>query len=59
MRRVGVLSGLAESDPEAQSMMAVLQETLQELGWVEAATFELIVAGLPVIPAGSKPSRKR
>src|SRR5262245_27952906 len=34
VRRVGVLSNFAESDPEAQSMVDALHQTLQELGWV-------------------------
>ena len=59
VRRVGVLSNFAESDPEAQSMVDALHQTLQGLGWVEAATCELIVAGPPVLPGGSKRSRKR
>ena len=30
--RVGVLSNIGESDPEAQSMVAALHQTLEELG---------------------------
>jgi putative ABC transport system substrate-binding protein len=33
--RVGVLSNLEESDPEAQSMVATLHWTLHELGWLD------------------------
>jgi putative tryptophan/tyrosine transport system substrate-binding protein len=32
--RVGLLSGIAESDPEAQAMVAGLNQALQEAGWV-------------------------
>src|SRR6266446_8486661 len=35
MRRIGVLMGLAEDDPEAQSDIAALREALKELGWRE------------------------
>jgi len=33
--RVGVLSNVEESDPEAQSMVATLHQTLRELGWLD------------------------
>jgi len=33
--RVGVLSNVEESDPEAQSMVATLNQTLRELGWLD------------------------
>src|SRR6516164_1821079 len=35
MRRIGVLMGLTESDPEAQSRIAAFRKTLQDLGWTE------------------------
>ncbi len=35
MRRIGVLMGLAEDDPEAQSDIAALREGLKEPGWNE------------------------
>src|SRR5262245_23584153 len=35
MRRIGVLMGLAESDPEGQSRIAAFRKTLQDLGWTE------------------------
>jgi putative tryptophan/tyrosine transport system substrate-binding protein len=35
LRRVGVLTNLGESDPEAQSMVAALHQTLRQLGWVD------------------------
>src|SRR5262249_13937952 len=34
MRRVGVLMGWPESDPEAQSVLAAFIHSLQQLGWV-------------------------
>src|SRR6266849_4352715 len=33
MRRIGVLMGIAESDPVRQSFVAAFTEALQELGW--------------------------
>jgi putative tryptophan/tyrosine transport system substrate-binding protein len=35
MRRIGVLMGYAESDPEGQAWVAAFREGLQKLGWVE------------------------
>lgn len=35
VRRIGVLSNIAESDLEAQSMAAALHQGLRELGWVD------------------------
>jgi len=33
-RRLGVLMGYAESDPDAQTNVTAFQEALQTLGWV-------------------------
>jgi len=41
MRRIGVLSTFAESDPEAQSLVETLDQTLQELGWVEGRNLRI------------------
>jgi putative ABC transport system substrate-binding protein len=35
LRRISVLMGLSESDPEAQSRIAAFRKTLQGLGWTE------------------------
>ena len=35
MRRIDVLMGLSESDPEAQSRIAAFRKMLQGLGWTE------------------------
>ena len=35
MRRIGVLMGLAESDPQAQARVAAFRKGLQALGWAE------------------------
>jgi putative tryptophan/tyrosine transport system substrate-binding protein len=36
MRRIGVLSGLAENDPEGHARVAAFREGLQKLGWTES-----------------------
>jgi putative ABC transport system substrate-binding protein len=36
IRRVGVLMGYAESDPEAQERIAALRKSLLDLGWTES-----------------------
>jgi putative ABC transport system substrate-binding protein len=41
MRRVGLLSTFAESDPEAQSMVGALDQALHELGWVEGRNLRI------------------
>src|SRR5262249_41724691 len=41
MRRVGVLSNAEESDPEAQSMVAALHQSLGELGWVDGRNIQI------------------
>jgi hypothetical protein len=38
MRRIGVLMGFPESDPEAQLRVAAFREGLQKLGWTEGRT---------------------
>jgi putative tryptophan/tyrosine transport system substrate-binding protein len=35
MRRIGVLMGLAEDDPESRTRLAILGRALQDLGWIE------------------------
>ena len=41
MRRIGVLLGFAESDHEAQSLVAAFREELQKLGWTEGRNIEI------------------
>jgi len=41
MRRVGVLAGMGESDPEAQSTVEALDQTLQGFGWVEGRNLRI------------------
>ena len=40
-RRLGVLSNIGESDPEAQSMAAALHKGLRELGWVNGRNLQV------------------
>jgi putative ABC transport system substrate-binding protein len=35
MRRIGILMGYAEGDPEAQQRVAVLRQALEDLGWTD------------------------
>jgi putative ABC transport system substrate-binding protein len=41
MRRVGMLSNLAESDSEAQEPVAALHQALAELGWVDGRNLRI------------------
>ncbi len=41
VRRIGVLMGYAESDPEAQANVAAFREGLQKLGWAEGRNIRI------------------
>ena len=41
MRRIGVLTTLAESDTVGQAYVAAFREGLQKLGWTEGRTFRI------------------
>jgi putative ABC transport system substrate-binding protein len=41
VRRVGMLSNLAESDPEAQAPVAALHQALAELGWADGRNLRI------------------
>jgi putative ABC transport system substrate-binding protein len=41
VRRVGLLTQNAESDPQAQSIIRVLRDSLRKLGWVEARNLRI------------------
>jgi putative tryptophan/tyrosine transport system substrate-binding protein len=41
VRRIGVLLGLAQSDPEGQARVSAFQRALQELGWTEGRNVEV------------------
>jgi putative tryptophan/tyrosine transport system substrate-binding protein len=40
-RRVGVLMGLAENDPEGQARISAFRATLQALGWIEGTNVQV------------------
>jgi ABC-type uncharacterized transport system substrate-binding protein len=41
MRRIGVLMGYAENDPEGEARVAAFREGLQNLGWVEGRNIRI------------------
>jgi putative tryptophan/tyrosine transport system substrate-binding protein len=41
MRRIGVLMGLSESDPDAQSWLAAFRGALTKLGWTEGSNLRI------------------
>ena len=41
MRRIGMLMGFAESDPQAQAFAAAFREGLQKLGWAEGRNIRI------------------
>jgi ABC-type uncharacterized transport system substrate-binding protein len=41
VRRIGVLMGYAESDPEAQAHVAAFREELQKLGWIQGRNVQI------------------
>jgi putative ABC transport system substrate-binding protein len=41
MRRIGVLIGLAESDPQNQASLAAFTKALQELGWTDGRNMRI------------------
>jgi putative ABC transport system substrate-binding protein len=43
IRRIGVLMGLAESDPRAQARLAAFRQGLQTLGWAEGRNIRIDV----------------
>jgi putative tryptophan/tyrosine transport system substrate-binding protein len=45
MRRIGVLMGWDESDPEAQSNLAAFVQELQQLGWMDGRNCGSTIVG--------------
>jgi putative tryptophan/tyrosine transport system substrate-binding protein len=46
MRRIGVLMGLAESDPRAQARLSALARGLREFGWTEGRNLRIEFRGI-------------
>ena len=47
MRRIGVLMGYAESDPEAKGFFAGFMQTLADLGWIDGRNLQMNVRWAP------------
>ena len=47
MRRVGVLMGYAETDPQAKALLAEFTQGLSELGWIEGRNLRMDVRWAP------------
>jgi putative ABC transport system substrate-binding protein len=73
-KRIGVLIGFAEADPEAQARLSALRQGLQELGWNDGRTIRIdyrfytttdraniraLAAQLVDLPAGFSRARSR
>jgi putative ABC transport system substrate-binding protein len=43
MRRVGILTGLAEGDPEARANLASFFQGLQQVGWIDGRNVQFII----------------
>jgi putative tryptophan/tyrosine transport system substrate-binding protein len=41
VRKIGVLLGITESDPDAQARAAAFREGLRELGWIEGRNLQI------------------
>jgi hypothetical protein len=51
IKRIGVLMGTSDSDSDQKALVAIFTQALAELGWRDAQTFTLNIAGLPEILA--------
>jgi putative ABC transport system substrate-binding protein len=47
MRRIGMLMGYAESDPEAKGFFAGVMQTLADLGWIDGRNLQMNVRWAP------------
>ena len=58
MRRIGMLVGFAESDPESPARLAAFRHGLERLGWNEGRKFTSSIAGeLAIRPACGRMQR--
>jgi putative tryptophan/tyrosine transport system substrate-binding protein len=49
VRRIGVLMGYPEGDPQAQANVTALRQGLQNLGWTEGRNVRSTIVGLAAI----------
>ena len=45
MRRIGVLMGYAENDPETKARIAAFLQEMQQLGWTDGRNLKLSIDG--------------
>jgi putative tryptophan/tyrosine transport system substrate-binding protein len=60
MRRVGILSGVGESDPDALARYGAFRRSLQQLGWIELLALSpdvILAAGSPNVRALQEANR--
>ena len=58
VRRIGLLTPLAESDPEGQARLDALRQGLEKLGWIEGRNFEIDYHGRTKTPTTCGPPRR-
>jgi putative ABC transport system substrate-binding protein len=58
VRRIGVLMGQAEDDPEAQARVAAFQQSLQRLGWSDGRNVRSTAAGQRATPTALADMRR-
>ena len=58
MRRIGVLMGLAEDDPEMKARLAGFRQGLERLGWSEGRNVRIDSRFAPATPIRRRCSRK-
>src|SRR5262249_55863371 len=58
MRRIGVLMGYPENDPEAQTYIAAFRDGLGKLGWMEATSGSTLAGRHPATLSRCSDSRK-
>ncbi len=50
MRRIGVLIGAIETEPESQARIAAFKEGLQALGWTDGRNVHIDALGIEIPP---------
>jgi hypothetical protein len=57
LRRIGVLMGIAESDPARPAFLSAFTRALQDLGWRDVSISGSTIAGAPATAIASGASR--